>query len=501
MAGAIQTLNAQSAPPLGHAPDLDESPVVIPVGNNQEKTEDLAPIEKDVAKLPAQMLDLPNFYPAREQTIDLDGALRLAGVDNPTIGLAEEVVRSNLAEHMLARSLLLPSLNVGTTLSLHQGTLLSAQGIVRNLERESLFFGAGADVRGAGTMAIPGIILTSHLGDAVFAPRVARQKVLSSSFGAQATRNQVLLQVADVYLALAGAEARVLTLQQSNSELAEVVRLTANFAAKGQGREGDAQRARSEGLLLRSTTLEAEVDVTFWAAELSRLLSMDPAIRLRPETGAPPLLQWVDTQIPLESMIQQALALRPEIAARGADVAAGETRLRQERIRPLVPTLAVGFSAGDFGGGGDQVGYRFSHFSSRADFDVLAFWTVQNLGFGNRAVQNKVRAEIGQAEAQRARVIDRVRREVTEALALVASRRRQMEIAEKRVATAQQGFRQDLTRAKNLEGRLIEVLDSFNLLTAARQDLVSAMVGYSQAQVNLYVALGNMPAPGGSSTK
>ena len=45
------------------------------------------------------------------------------------------------------------------------------------------------------------------------------------------------------------------------------------------------------------------------------------------------------------------LAQRPEIAARGADVVLYETRLRQERVRPLVPTLAVGFSAGDFGGG------------------------------------------------------------------------------------------------------------------------------------------------------
>jgi outer membrane protein TolC len=194
-------------------------------------------------------------------------------------------------------------------------------------------------------------------------------------------------------------------------------------------------------------------------------------------------------------MIQQALARRPEIAARSADVALYETRLRQERIRPLVPTLAVGFSAGDFGGGSDQVGYRFSHFGSRADFDVLAFWTVQNLGFGNRALQNKVRAEIGQAEAERARTIDRVRREVAEALGQTAARRRQIDIAEKRAATAQQAFRNDLTRAKNLEGLLIEVLDSFNLLTTARQDLVSAMVGFNQAQFNLYAAIGNLPTP------
>ena len=123
---------------------------------------------------------------------------------------------------------------------------------------------------------------------------------------------------------------------------------------------------------------------------------------------------------------------------------------------------------------------------------------MRNLGLGNRAVQNKVRAEIGQAEAQRARAIDSVRREVTEALAETTARHRQMEVAQKRVGTAQQAFRQDLTRAKNLEGRLIEVLDSFNLLTAARQDLVSTTVAFSQAQFELYVAIGNMPVERGA---
>ena len=138
-----------------------------------------------------------------------------------TIGLAEEVIRANQAELMLARSLLFPTLNAGTTLTLHEGTLLSATGSVRDLERDSLYFGAGADVRGAGAVNVPGIMLTSHLGDAFFAPRVARQKVVSSTFDALATRNHILLQAAHAYLALVGAEARALALGQSAGDLLE----------------------------------------------------------------------------------------------------------------------------------------------------------------------------------------------------------------------------------------------------------------------------------------
>jgi outer membrane protein TolC len=193
-------------------------------------------------------------------------------------------------------------------------------------------------------------------------------------------------------------------------------------------------------------------------------------------------------------LIEQALAQRPDVAARGADVALYEVRVRQERIRPFVPTLAAGFSAGDFGGGGDQPGYRFSHFNGRADFDVLAFWTVRNLGLGNRALKNRAVAEAGQAEAERVRVIDKVRREVAEALAQAKARQQQIQIAHKRVARAEQAFREDLTRARNLKGRPIEVLDSFTLLTTARQDLIADLVGFSQAQVALYVALGYSPS-------
>src|SRR5262249_43875061 len=145
------------------------------------------------------------------------------------------------------------------------------------------FFGAGADVRGAGTMAIPGIFLASHLGDAVFAPRAARPKGLFSGFDAQAPRHNVLLQVANAYLALTGAEARVLVLRQSETELAELHKLIAGFAAKGQGRDGDAQRVQGEWLLLQGDRLKAEEDATFRAVELSRLLGTDPSDRLHPQ--------------------------------------------------------------------------------------------------------------------------------------------------------------------------------------------------------------------------
>jgi outer membrane protein TolC len=370
---------------------------------------------------------------------------------------------------------------------------MSGTGSVFDVDRQSLYLGGGADVRGAGPVNIPALQLVGHLGDAIYVPRLANQKLESSRFDATATRNNILLEVAQTYLALLGAEASLLAYRQSESEVGEVARLAADFAAKGQGRDSDARRARAELLLLRGAAQRAEEDIALGTIELSRLLNLDPSVRLRPEPGTPPLIQLVDDKLPLEALVQMALAGRPEIVARSFDVAFNETRLQQERVRPLLPTISIGVSAGDFGGGSNLVPYRFSHFSGRTDVDVLAVWTLQNFGLGNRALQNRARAQIGEAEAVRLRVINLVRQEVAEALAQTQVKRRQMEIAQRRVETASKAYRQDLERARNLKGNMIEVLNSLNLLTAARQDLIAEMIRYSQAQFQLHVALGATP--------
>ncbi len=425
--------------------------------------------------------------------IDLTTALARAGADNPTIALAAEAVRASRAQETQARSLLLPTLDAGANLNLHRGTLLSARGVVRDLHRDSLYAGAGTFAVGAGTVAVPGVRLTAHLADAVFEPKVAQQRVASRAFDAQATRNAVLLDVATRTFDLAGAEARLRALRQSRSELAEVVRLTANFARAGQGREGDADRARSEEHLLTGQEQQAEEDVAVASAELARLLGTDPATPLHSSEDPLSLVELVPTNGGLEPLIEQALRDRPEVAARGADVALQATRLRQEQVRPLLPFLSAGVSAGTFGGGGGQTAPRFGHFDGRTDVDILAVWRLDNLGFGNLAVQKRRRTERDEAGAERLRVIDLVRREVAEAYARSEARRGEVEAARRQVRTAEEGYRLDLERSKNIQGRPIEVLNSVNLLSAARQELIRAAVGYNQAQFQLLAALGQPP--------
>jgi outer membrane protein TolC len=427
-----------------------------------------------------------------EHRIDLATALRRAGADNPTIALAEEAVRARLAERMQARALLFPTLDIGTNLRLHRGNFISGGGVVTDINLQSLYWGFGADAKGGGTLAVPGLRIVSHVADALYAPQAAQQKVVQSRFDATATRYYLLMDVGIRYLALVEAQARLQGYRQSLKDFEEIDRITLGQAKAGQGRDADAKRARSETLLVRAQAQSAEEAIGVAAAELARLLDWDPALPLRAADAAPPLLEIVNRDLSLPQLLDSALAYRPEIVARSADVAYQEIRLRQERMRPFLPVVAVGFSAGEFGGSGPNTTSRLGSFSPRTDLDVVAVWSLQNLWLGNRAVQNVARSGLESAQIERARLLDRIRREVVEAHTLVETRRQDMELARKRVETSQRAFTQDLMRAKNPPlGLPIEVLSSAGQLAAGRQDLIRAIIGYSQAQLQLHAALGN----------
>ncbi len=455
-------------------------PTVVPASNS-EPTSPPAPAQPDGPVLATEV-------------IDLGTALGLAGVGNPTIGLAREAVREAQARELAARSLLLPSLSAGTSLNVHRGVLQRSTGQLLAVDRQSLYLGGGAQAVGGGTVGVPGVRLFAHLGDAALAPLAARQRVMARLSDEQAVQNAVLLDVAVRYLQLVGADARVEVLRRAEGELAEVVRLTAEYARAGQGRRADANRADANAATFRRRTQQAEEEAAVAAARLGELLNLDPAVQLRPPPGAVPLLRLVDESTPLDALIAQALAGRPELSARSAAVAEAQTRVRQEKVRPWLPVVSAGFSAGGFGGGSNLGGIDFSPLRGRTDFDVSAVWAGRNLGFSNRALARRAEAVVGQAVAELDRTTNTVRAEVATAKADAETAGRRMEIAARQLAIAEEGFALGLARIKQGEGRPLEVLDGFRQLADSRLEAVRATVEFDAAQFGLWVALGLAPA-------
>lgn len=430
-----------------------------------------------------------------ECVIDLPTALQLAESANPTIALGRQAIVEAVALQTGARGLLLPTLNAGSNYHLHQGVLQASFGQIRNLTEQSLYAGAGARTLAAETVAIPGVRIFSHLGDALFAPLAAAQIVCARNADSLAIDNATLLIVVQRYLELAMAEASLDAIHQGEDSMRVIVLATAAFARTGQGREGDFNRARADALLLHAEEQQLQEEAAVASAELSRVLHLDPSIRLRTQSGALEVVQLVDPDYGVEALVELAQTARPELAARTAEIAAAQYRVRQELTRPLLPVISVGFSGGAFGGGGNfNPGQSFFQtFGGRTDFDVMAVWSLQNLGFGNSAQQKRSRAERDQVIAARARTANRIAREVGDAYAKSESRKRQVSIAQQRLQSAIAGTREELERTRGGEGLPIEALNSVRLLGEAGLALVEAVGGYDLAQFELFVAIGQTP--------
>jgi outer membrane protein TolC len=428
--------------------------------------------------------------------LDLSTALRLADAENPTIAAARASILEALAIQTSARALLVPSLNAGSNYHGHTGNLQRSSGRILNLSEQSLYFGGGARTLAAESLSIPAINIASPLTDAIFEPLAAHQRVIGSRFVAGATANEVLGQVADLYLELLGAEAILEAQRLSESQVAELVRITAAFAKIGERSQADADRGAAEWKLFRARVQMAEEGVAVAAARLSQRLNLDPSVRLKPLAGQLAPISLVDLAVPAEDLVQAAVRRRPELGARLAQVNAARYRIRQETSRPLLPTVWIGFSGGGFGGGSNIVPPFLGNFGGRTDFDVRVYWTLQNFGVGNLALIKGRQAERNAALAEQARTINRVRQEVVSARADALAQLGQIAITNRERATAEQGLQDDLERTRNGAGRPLEVVDSLRLVAAARVNQIRALVLYDQAQFRLFVALGSPPPPG-----
>jgi outer membrane protein TolC len=453
------------------------------------------PAPKPRVAVPSPAPDLGDSKHVSAHRIDLEVALRLAGVDNPTINLAREGIREALAVELASRSLMLPSVNFGGSFNMHRGALQDDPGFLRFPSRQSLYLGAGSGPVGAGTVPVPGVWLFAHLGNAIYEPIAARQRTAARRADADAVDNAVLLQVATAYLELAGAEERLAILRRGQADVAEIVRVTADFAKAGQGAPADANRAAANAQLINTLASEAEGGVAAASARLARLLSLDPSSdTLRTMGGPIGTIRFVAEDTDLDTLLATALRFRPELSAQAAGIAVAQTQVRQERIRPFLPLLAVGYSAGAFGGGSNLVPSDFGPLSGRSDLQVMAVWNVQNLSAGNVSRVRGASAIVGQAMESYAIALNQIRRDVAEAQAAAQTALAQVRVARTALPAAEEGFALEKDRIKLGQGRPIEVLDSLLQLLEARQELLRAIIAFDVAQFQLFVALGGNPA-------
>jgi outer membrane protein TolC len=448
------------------------------------------PVPSDAPGAPT--IDLPNV-PAGERAlpINLPTAMHLAGARPLDIALASERIRVAAAELQRAQVLWVPTIYLGADYFRHDGQLQDVDGNVFGTSKSSVLLGAG-----------PSAVFA--ICDAIFAPLAARQTLQARQAALQVATNDSLLAVAEAYFNVQQARGD-LAGEQDAARRAEAVLRQTESLAKAFVQPLEVSRARVEVSRRRQLVRAAQERWQTASAELTRVLRLDAAAVIEPLEPPHLVLTLVPPNLTVDELIPIALLNRPELAANQALVRATLEQLRQEKYRPLIPSVflrgsstpVVGTLAGGYFGGGTNS--TLTNFGARGDFDLQVLWTFENGGLGNLARIKGRQAENQIAMLQLAQVQEQVAKDVVQALAQVKSAITRLGDAEREVKDAVQSADDNVKGLKGTKGpmdqtvlfvRPQEAVQSVQALAQAYADYYAAVADYDRAQFRLYRALG-----------
>ena len=268
--------------------------------------------------------------------------------------------------------------------------------------------------------------------------------------------------------------------------------ITGSYARTGAGLEADHRRALTELKRRRRDIKLAEGQLLVASANLVRLLVLDPKIVIAPIEPAETIVRLIPDDAVLDELVIQGLRQRPELAGAQQLVEASIYRLKQARLRPFVPSLAVSYAGGGFGGG---AGSFFGNFGTRGDAAVSLFWDLQNLGCGDIAVMRRRAAERESARLELIKVEQQVAADVIASYSARQAAALQIQEASPAVAEAVDSLKLNLINIR--EGaelahatRPIEVLQPIQALAQARLEYLDSVLLYNRSQFRLNRALG-----------
>ena len=488
-AGILLMLSGCRAPaaPSGHAQLAASEPpglaIAVPAADPD------SPAAAELPHVPAVKPD------DRPLPINLPSALQLANANAVDLAVATERVRMASAVLEGTQVLWLPSITMGGDYNRHDGKSQDTFGNIIDNSRNSAMLGLGTGMLNYGVISVT---------DAIYAPLAARQQALAREAELQTASNDTLVAVSDAYF----------TVQQARGELAaalETVRRTEDLAARTRKLAPaivpDLELFRAETELARRQEAEslARERWKVAGAELLRVLRLDPLAQVEPQEPPQLRVELIDLQKPVDELIPIGLTNRPELASQQALVQATLTLLKQERMRPLIPSVLLrGFSTpvtgtlgfGYFGGGQNGT---MANGGLREDFDLQLLWQLNNLGFGNRSLVRQRDAENRVAVLELFRIQDRVAAEVSQAYAQAQQAARRVEVAERGLRSAQESADKNLVALSETKGvgnqlvtlvRPQEVVASIQALSQAYIDYFGGVADSNRAQFRLYRALG-----------
>jgi outer membrane protein TolC len=437
------------------------------------------------------------------QPIDLASALRLAGATALDIATARQQVLQALGDLDEARGLWLPSLFTGPTYYRLDGQVQAINGRVMTVDRGSLFLGTTATLANSFPAAPPGsgfpplntLSGVLRLSDAIYGVQTARRVIAANEAGVAVATNNSLLAVAEAYFDLQLAAGRLAIAREAAGNADVLANITGSYARSGAGLVADHRRILTELRTRRGAIRAAVGDLEVASANLVRPLLLDPHILVAPVEPAESVIHLVPDGIPLDELICRGWRNRPELARAQKLVEASILRLKQAKLRPFVPSVALSYSGGGFGGGQNSF---FGNFNTRGDVAASLFWELRGLGFSDRGTYRIAAAQRHTADIELARVQTQVASDVVAAYKARVAAAGWMDEARSSVTEANESLALNLTNIRSGAGlpgatRPIEVLQPIQALAQARADYLNAVLAYNRAQFRLHWALGQPP--------
>ena len=443
-----------------------------------------APTEFRQEATPADTIPIP---------INLPSALMLSDARPLIIDAAKAAEAVAAAEYEKAHVLWLPNIYAGIDYYRHDGLYPApASGIPYSNSRQAITLGPG----------VQAIFATT---DAIYTPLATKQVLRAKRLEVQAAKNDALMEVAVAYFNVQQARGRMAGAVDTVFKGRELVRRVESL---GQGLSAPIETDRARTLLadLEEVAVKAREDWLVSSAELARLLRLNPTANMVPTEPPHMATLLISPGQEVDHLIPVGLTNRPELGASQALVQATLVRLKQEKMRPLIPSLVFQGNSGANGNGNPLIAGAAGSgpnssmdWGSRFDVNAAVLWELKNFGLGNRALIKERDAQRYQALIDLFQIQDRVAAEVAKCHA-------QLRSATVRVGLADTGLRNALTSFEgnlkgmgqttrfgdvlNLVNRPQEVVAALGQLDGAYKNYFQAVQDYNRAQFSLFRAVG-----------
>jgi outer membrane protein TolC len=429
--------------------------------------------------------------------INLAATLKLADAWPLVVSAAQAGVWVAEAQLTRARLLWIPTLSFSSAYLRHDGfgpDLNRGQDTLERPLNQNLnaFYGGF------------GLINTAvETTDMIFQPLAARQNLNSRKWDIQTAKNDALLQTTNAYFRVhqyRGMYAGALDVVDKGRKLVQrIEQQSKDLVPKA---EVDRSKRLLADLEQNAASMREGWRVT--SANLTQILRLDPRVVIVPLEQDHLQITLIDPARPLNELMPLGLLNRPELASQKALVEMVAQRIRQEKWRPLLPSLFLnGFQTpgekievGAFGVGS---GNSLNRWSARDDFTPQVSWLAESMGLGNLARIKEQRGYQSLEIVRLFQVQDAVAADVTRAQAHLQS-------AAVRVGQAERALREALTTFdKNYQGLLQtkrfgnilvqvyrpqEVVVSLEGLRGAYDQYFSTVADYNRAQFEMFHALG-----------